>query len=175
MDHAFRSGHCPFVLNLATATGSKFESMADKDRGGGNTLIARLMRDGRGSPSLEALFVLPVILMLFFMVVETGFIMCDWATVNYAAASAAVNAAREGKFSEGVRSGTADYLRDWTTNGRAFIYERRLPNRTMTTARWSYGEPPPTGTLSATAPSSWVWSTRSSSRSSWPITYGNGW
>lgn len=86
-------------------------------------MIARLMRDGRGSPSLEALFVLPVILMLFFMIVETGFIMYDWATVNYAAASAAVSAAREGKFSEGVRSGTADYLRDWTTNGRAFIYD----------------------------------------------------
>jgi hypothetical protein len=36
---------------------------------------------------------------------------------------AAVNAAREEKFSAGARSSTADYLRDWTTNGRAFAYD----------------------------------------------------
>lgn len=86
-------------------------------------MIAKLMRDRRGSPSLEALFVLPVILMLFFMIVETGFIMYDWATVNYAAASAAVSAAREGRFSEAVRSDAAGYIRDWTTGGKALAYD----------------------------------------------------
>lgn len=86
-------------------------------------MISKLMRDRRGSPSLEALFVLPVILMLFFMIVETGFIMYDWTTVNYAAASAAVSAAKEGKFSGEVRSDAAGYIHDWTTGGRALAYD----------------------------------------------------
>lgn len=86
-------------------------------------MIFRLVRDRRGSQFLETLFVLPVVFMLFFMVFETGFIMYDWASVNYAAASAAVNAAKTGRFSHEVRSETADYIRSWTTNGERFFYD----------------------------------------------------
>ena len=44
-----------------------------------------MIRNNRGSQSIEMLFVLPLILMLFFMVVEMGFIMYDFVAVSYTA------------------------------------------------------------------------------------------
>ena len=82
-----------------------------------------MIRDKRGSYSLEALFNLPVFIMLFFLIFETGFLMYDWAVVNYAASSAAVLACKEGQFSESIRSETAQYLRQWTSNGKDLSYD----------------------------------------------------
>jgi len=82
-----------------------------------------VIRSRRGSQTVEMLFVLPVLLMLFFMTVEMGFVMYDFVTVNYAAASAAVEAARKGKFDGEVRQEIATYLRDWTTEGKRFAVD----------------------------------------------------
>lgn len=82
-----------------------------------------MIRSRRGSQTIEMLFVLPVLLMLFFMTVEMGFLMYDFVTVNYAAASAAVEAARKGKFDGEVRQEIAAYLHDWTTEGKRFAVD----------------------------------------------------
>jgi Flp pilus assembly protein TadG len=76
----------------------------------------------QGSVSLEMLFNLPLLLMIFVLIFETGFIMLDWAVVNYAAASAAVNAAANGRFSEDIRDQTIAYLRQWSTEGKKLFF-----------------------------------------------------
>lgn len=76
-----------------------------------------MIRNNRGSQSIEMLFVLPLILMLFFMVVEMGFIMYDFVAVNYIANSMAVQAATQGCFTQDIRDSGANYIRTWTTGG----------------------------------------------------------
>jgi Flp pilus assembly protein TadG len=76
-----------------------------------------IRKDCRGSVSIEALFVLPVLLMLFFFIIEMGFVMYNWAVVNHAASAAAVEAAMTGRFSADIRQATADHIRNWTTDG----------------------------------------------------------
>lgn len=78
----------------------------------------KFLRCQHGSQTVEMLFVLPVLLMMFFMTVEMGFVMYDFVAVNYAAASAAVEAGRKGAFDAEARQEVADYLRDWTTEGK---------------------------------------------------------
>lgn len=77
-----------------------------------------LLRGERGNSLIEALLVLPVFLMIFFLLTEMGFVVYDWAVVNYATASAAARASSEGRFSESIRQETAAYLRQWTVNGK---------------------------------------------------------
>jgi len=75
-------------------------------------------KDCRGSVSIEALFVLPVLLMLFFFIIEMGFVMYNWAVVNHAASAAAVEAAMTGRFSTDIRQATAEHIQNWTTDGQ---------------------------------------------------------
>jgi len=77
-----------------------------------------MRKDCRGSVSIEALFVLPVLLMLFFFIIEMGFVMYNWAVVNHAASAAAVEAAMSGRFSADIRQAAAEHIRDWTTDGK---------------------------------------------------------
>lgn len=82
----------------------------------------------RGSQTIEMLFVLPLLLMVFFMIIEMGFVMYNFVTVNYTAASAAVEAARSGSFNASVRTSTEEYLVNWTTDGKAKeVYHTTTP------------------------------------------------
>ena len=76
----------------------------------------------KGSYSLEALFVFPVILMMLIFVAELGFLMYDWAVVNYTVSSTAALAAKEGTFSTAARTSMQNYLKQWTTSGKALTY-----------------------------------------------------
>jgi len=78
-----------------------------------------MRKDCRGSVSIEALFVLPLLLMLFFFIIEMGFVMYNWAVVNHAASAAAVEAAMTGRFSTDIRQAAAEHIRDWTTDGKS--------------------------------------------------------
>lgn len=76
------------------------------------------LRRRKGSVTLEMLANLPILLIILTFIIEGGFIMYDWAVINYATASAAVNAAANGGFSEAIRLQTADYLQRWTSEGK---------------------------------------------------------
>lgn len=76
-------------------------------------------KDSRGSVSIEALFIVAILLMLFFFIVEMGFLMYDWAVINHAASAAAVEAAMNGRFSAGIRQAMAEHIRKMTTEGNA--------------------------------------------------------
>ncbi|WP_172839065.1 TadE/TadG family type IV pilus assembly protein [Thermanaeromonas toyohensis] len=78
----------------------------------------RFLKYERGNSLIEALLVLPLFLMLFFLLIEIDFVVCDWAAVNYATASAAAKASSEGRFSESIRQETSSYLKQWTANGK---------------------------------------------------------
>ncbi len=80
--------------------------------------MIRLIEHNKGSATLETLANLPILLIILIFVIESGFIMYDWAVINYATASAAVNAAANGGFSEKIRLQTANYLQRWTSEGR---------------------------------------------------------
>lgn len=79
--------------------------------------VEKILKNERGSQFIELLIVLPFLLMIFFMIVEMGFVMYDFVTVNYAATTAAAEAARAGGFTNEVRSEIGDYLKNWTTAG----------------------------------------------------------
>lgn len=81
-------------------------------------MLLRVFKERRGNTFIETLLVLPVFLMIFFFLVEMGFLVYDWAVVNYATASAAARAASEGGFSEDTRLEIADYLGRWTVNSK---------------------------------------------------------
>jgi hypothetical protein len=74
-------------------------------------------RARRGNVFVETLITLPVFLMLFFGLVEFGFMMYDWAVINYVAATTAARAAMDGKFSQELRLEAANFIRDWTSRG----------------------------------------------------------
>lgn len=86
-----------------------------------------MIRNRKGSYSLEALFNLPVFLMLFLLIFETGFLMYDWSVVNYAASEAAVEAAKRGEFSETVYNETVAYLDRWTSGGDGATVTASVP------------------------------------------------
>lgn len=76
-----------------------------------------MRRAGRGNVLVETLLTLPVFLILFFGLVEFGFMMYDWAVINYAAATTAARAAVDGKFSQELRLEMANFLSQWTSRG----------------------------------------------------------
>jgi len=75
-------------------------------------------KNQKGSQSIEMLIVLPLLLMMFFMIVEMGFVMYDFVSVNYVANSMAVQAATTGEFTDVIKTSGANYLRDWTVGGK---------------------------------------------------------
>lgn len=78
----------------------------------------KIWKNSIGSFSIEALFVLPALLMLFFFIIEMGFVMYNWAVVNHAASAAAVEAAMTGRFSADIRQTAADQIANWTSDGK---------------------------------------------------------
>lgn len=78
----------------------------------------RMLRSRRGNAFVEALFVLPVYIFFIVAILESGFLVYNWAVVNYATSSAAVKAAVQGQFTPAIRQEAADYLRDWTLDGK---------------------------------------------------------
>ncbi len=74
------------------------------------------MKNIKGQAFIEMLFVLPLFLLIFVVIIEMGFVMYDYAVINYAASTAAVEAARQGDFNLSVQQRTAEYLTHWTSN-----------------------------------------------------------
>ncbi|RKO66401.1 TadE/TadG family type IV pilus assembly protein [Desulfofundulus salinus] len=102
-------------------------------------------KDSRGSVSIEALFIVAVLLMLFFFIVEMGFLMYDWAVVNHAASAAAVEAAMNGRFSADIRQATAEHIRKMTTEGSTMgidALETSLPGSVNPGTIYVYGTDP---------------------------------
>lgn len=75
------------------------------------------MRNQKGQTFVEVLFVLPLLLFLFTIIVEMGFIMYDFAVINYTATTIAVESSRQGYFTDDVYNRAADSLKNWTSNG----------------------------------------------------------
>lgn len=71
-----------------------------------------------GSYTIEALLVLPVILIVLFATLWGGSLMYTWTSVNYGALSGALDAAKNGEFSTGVRQAVASYLQNFTPGGK---------------------------------------------------------
>lgn len=103
----------------------------------------RILRDRRGSYTVEAVLFLPFVFVIFFSIIWGGMLMYTWTGVNYAAMSAAVDAARRGEFSSEVRDAAASYLRQWTPGGKMLGVDAsasapyRDPNRIVV-----WGPPP---------------------------------
>ena len=76
------------------------------------------MRGERGSYTVEAVLVLPLILVVLFATLWGGSLMYTWTAVNYGALSGALDAARRGEFPLDARQAVAGYLRDFTPGGK---------------------------------------------------------
>jgi len=86
-------------------------------------MVAGLHRNRRGDLFVESLFVVPLLLMLFIFIVEMGFLMYNWAVLNFYTGSSAVTAAARGRFSDEIRIRLAQNINDWTINGRGYSYD----------------------------------------------------
>ncbi len=86
-------------------------------------MFNNLIQDRRGQGSVEALFVFPLLFMIFWSIVEFGFLMYDWAVISYNASTSAVTAATVGQFNDSVRLQLAQNLQNWTVNGQTFTYD----------------------------------------------------
>ena len=82
----------------------------------GGSIILKCFKNQKGSAFIEWLFILPMIIMIVSFSIEIGFIMYDFATINYAASSMAVEAARKGKFDSDVCSRGARYVQEYTSS-----------------------------------------------------------
>jgi len=71
---------------------------------------------------IEFMFVFALLFMLFTFISEMGFLLYDWAVVNYQASTAAVNAATKGQFSNEIRLRLAQGIHDWSVNGKNCTY-----------------------------------------------------
>lgn len=85
-------------------------------------MLKVILKDRRGQAYIEMLFVFPLLFMLFSFIVETGYLMYDWAVINYQTSTAAVSAATEGQFNDTIRLRLAENIRKWTVNGRDYNY-----------------------------------------------------
>lgn len=84
--------------------------------------ILQCFKNQKGTAFIEWLFILPMIIMIVSFAIEIGFIMYDFATINYTASSMAVEAARKGDFDQDIYSRGALYLRDWTSSKDMKVY-----------------------------------------------------
>lgn len=85
-------------------------------------MFKKIHRDSRGQAAVEALFVFALKFMLFTFITEFGFLLYDWAVINYQAGTTAVSAATAGQFSNAIRLRLAQNLHDWTVNGKDYSY-----------------------------------------------------
>lgn len=80
------------------------------------------LKNNRGNTFLEWLLLLPMIIMIVSFAIEMGFAMYDFSTINYAASSMAVEAARKGCFDQDVYSRGESYLQSWTSGKNIDVY-----------------------------------------------------
>lgn len=78
----------------------------------------KCFRNQRGTAFIEWLFILPMIIMIVSFGIEMGFAMYDFSTINYAASSTALEAARKGEFDDEIAVRTAEYINNWTSSGK---------------------------------------------------------
>jgi Flp pilus assembly protein TadG len=86
-------------------------------------MLLKLPGDRRGQVFVEALFVIPLLFMLFVFIVETGFLMYNWAVINFYTSTNAVAAATRGQFNDEVRLRLAQEICDWTVNSQGYSYD----------------------------------------------------
>lgn len=82
----------------------------------------RLYKDSRGQGTIEALLVFPLLFMLFWCIVEFGFLMYDWAVISYNVSTSAVTSATVGQFNDSVRLQLAQNIQSLTSNGKSYTY-----------------------------------------------------
>jgi len=85
--------------------------------------MKKLLKDTRGLSTVELLWVLPVLFMMFLFIIESSFIMYDFAVVNYFTSTAAEKAAMEGGFNDTIRQSLQTNLRNWTSNGKTYSFD----------------------------------------------------
>lgn len=86
-------------------------------------MLLKLHRNRRGQAFVESLFVIPLLFMLFIFIVEMGFLMYNWAVLNFYTCSTAVAAATRGQFTDEVRLRLAQNISDWTVNSQGYSYD----------------------------------------------------
>jgi len=86
-------------------------------------MFRRINNDSRGQVFIEALFVIPLLFMIFCFIVEMGYLMYNWSVVNYYVCNTAEVSATKGQFTSEVRVGLAGKLADWTVSGQEYNYD----------------------------------------------------
>ncbi|MFZ5648132.1 MAG: TadE/TadG family type IV pilus assembly protein [Bacillota bacterium] len=86
-------------------------------------MISKLHKDRRGQIFLEALFVIPLLFMLFVFIVETGYLMYNWTVINFNTCNFAVTAATSGQFTDEIRLRLADNISKWTVSSQGYSYD----------------------------------------------------
>ncbi|SFH33854.1 TadE-like protein [Desulfotomaculum arcticum] len=85
-------------------------------------MLLKLHRDRRGQTFIEMLFVFPLLFMLFSFIVEMGFLVYDWAVLNYQCGTTAVKAATTGQLTSTLRESLAADIISWSANGKDYTY-----------------------------------------------------
>ena len=86
-------------------------------------MFQKLHKDKRGQAFIEALFVIPLLFMLFIFIAETGFMMYNWAVLNFYTSNTAVVAATKGQFTDEIRVRLAENISQWTINSQGYSYD----------------------------------------------------
>lgn len=86
-------------------------------------MFLKLHKDRRGQVFIEALIVIPLLFMIFCFIIEMGYLMYNWAVINYYVCNTAEAAATRGQFTGEVRARLAAKVSDWTVNGREYNYD----------------------------------------------------
>lgn len=85
--------------------------------------MQKLNKNQEGSVFIEALYVIPILFMLFIFIVETGFLIYNWAVINFYNSNAAAVSATQGQFTPEIRAKLAQNISDWTINSQGFTYD----------------------------------------------------
>lgn len=76
------------------------------------------MKQNKGSAVLEAVLIMPLILILLFITIWGGQLMFTWAGVNYSATTAAMDAAKTGEITALTIDAAVIRLQEWTPGGQ---------------------------------------------------------
>jgi len=76
------------------------------------------LKQNRGSAVIEAVLIMPLILILFFITIWGGQLMFTWTGVNYSATTAAMDAAKTGEVTEQISISALEQLKQWTPGGQ---------------------------------------------------------
>jgi hypothetical protein len=84
-----------------------------------------VLKRNRGSAVIEAVLVLPLILILFLITIWGGQLMFTWAGINYAASTAALSAAKTGEVTDNIKNSTLDNLKQWVPGAQDLETDKR--------------------------------------------------